>query len=75
MFKGVAKKWNIKINDSDCEVAQTLTTTVEELLNKALEGEDDAKDRWRKQLEKDIPELEKQARTIQESIEAEQFDI
>jgi len=42
---------------------------VEELITKAQESEDENRDKWRKQLEKDIPDLDRQAQEILELIE------
>ena len=58
-------------NDADWELAQSYTLAVEELLNKAQEFEDENRDNWRRQLEKDIPDLDKNAREIQEMIDNE----
>lgn len=74
MLKELAKKYTIKVNDSDYELANSYTAAVEDLLNKAQETEDEYKDKWRKQLEKDIPDLDRQAREIQDLIENEYFD-
>lgn len=48
--------------------------TVEDLLNKAQDAEDDQKDKFRKKLEKDIPELDKQSIEIQEVMENDLYD-
>jgi len=45
--------------------------TVEDLLNKAQDMEDDSKDKFRRKLEKDIPELDKNSIEIQEIMENE----
>jgi len=74
MLKDLARKHGYKINESDWETANTYTQLVEELLNRAQESEEDSKDKWRKQLEKDIPELDKQAQDILEIIDADYFD-
>jgi len=71
MFRDLARKYMIKINESDWEMANSYTLIVEELLNKAIENEEDSKDRWRRQLEKDIPELERLAHEIQDIIETD----
>jgi hypothetical protein len=70
----MARNHNIKVNDADWELAQSYTSAVEELLNKAQEFEDENRDKWRRQLEKDIPDLDKNAREIQEMIDNDQFD-
>lgn len=71
LMKTMAKTHNIKVNDADWELAQSYTIAVEELLNKAQEFEDENRDKWRRQLEKDIPDLDKNAREIQEMIDNE----
>jgi len=50
------------------------TMTVEDLLNKAQDVEDDQKDKFRKKLEKDIPELDKNSIEIQEVMENDLYD-
>jgi len=47
---------------------------VEELINRAIETEENSKDKWRKQLEIDIPELDRIAHEIQDIIETDFFD-
>jgi len=49
-------------------MASTQTAIVEELITKAQETEEENRDKWRKQLEKDIPDLDKQAQEIQDVI-------
>lgn len=43
--------------------------TIEELLNKAQDSEEDQKDKFRRMLEKNIPELDKNSVEIQEVME------
>lgn len=74
LLKDMAKKHSIKINDADWESSMLYTMTVEDLLNKAQDVEDDQKDKFRKKLEKDIPELDKNSIEIQEVMENDLYD-
>lgn len=68
----MAKKHNIKINDADWESSSVYTMTIEELLNKAQDAEEDQKEKFRRMLEKNIPELDKNSIEIQEVMENDQ---
>jgi hypothetical protein len=48
--------------------------TIEDLLNKAQDAEEDQKEKFRRMLEKLIPELEKNSIEVQEVMENDTYD-
>jgi len=56
------QKFHPTFNDSICDATKELTTKCEEVLNHREAQEEDDRIKWKNQLEKDIPSLEKDAR-------------
>jgi hypothetical protein len=61
-FKIFMQKFHPVFNDSICDTTKDLTTKCEEILNLRESQEEDDRIKWKNQLEKDIPALEKDAR-------------
>lgn len=73
-FKIFMHKFHPTFNDAICDSTKDLTTKCEELLNMREAQEEDDRIKWKNQLEKDIPALEKDARMYEDFVQDTKFD-